>query len=241
MSRFSQSLKPAAGAVALAFALSGCQLLGIGGHGRAALRDDSSTILKDFGADQLAQGRQALVDGRTMEAIDAFMIAKSFPEQAPAAFNGLAVAYSRLGRTDLTERFFQTAIALAPEEDKYRTNLALFYSRNAMPPAAAPALAIAQPVVQPVLTLPEPAAVAPAPTMVAAASTPSVRVVGRGVTVQSSSAKLQRVSATEVHIGSAPATRVAHQPVIHVGRPAAAEYPVRITLSEVGPRPAKAD
>ena len=56
---------------------------------------------------------EALVDGRTLEAIDAFMIAKSFPEQAPAAFNGLAVAYSRLGRTDLTERFFQTAIALA--------------------------------------------------------------------------------------------------------------------------------
>lgn len=240
MSRHNQPIKAAVAAVGLAFALSGCQLLGIGGHGRAAMRDDSSTILKDFGADQLAQGRQALVDGRTMEAIDAFMIAKSFPEQAPAAFNGLAVAYSRLGRTDLTERFFQTAIALAPEEDKYRTNLALFYSRNAMPPAAAPALAIAQPMVRPVLSLPEVAAVAPAPAVVAA-STPAVRVVGRGVTVQSSSAKLQRVSATEVHIGSAPATRVAHQPVIHVGRPAAAEYPVRITLSEVGPRPAKAD
>ena len=236
MSRFSHSLKPAAGAVALAFALSGCQLLGIGGHGRAALRDDSSVILKDFGADQLAQGRQALVEGRTMDAIDAFVIAKSFPEQAPAAFNGLAVAYSRLGRTDLTERFFQSAIALAPEDDRYRSNLALFYARNGMPRTAEPMMAVAAPAPEAIA----PTVEAPVAVDLAAPSTPVVRNLGAGVTAQAPQTRLQRVSRAEVRISGTAMPRVAHQPVIHVGRATPAAYPVRITLSEIKPKPATA-
>ena len=236
MSTFSHSLKPAAGAVALAFALSGCQLLGIGGHGRAALRDDSSAILKDFGADQLAQGRQALVEGRTVDAIDAFVIAKAFPEQAPAAFNGLAVAYSRLGRTDLAERFFQSAVALAPQEDRYRSNLALFYAHNPMPRIAEPMMAVAAPAPEAIAPIVE----APVAVAVATPPAPVVRSLGAGVTAQAPQSRLQRVSRAEVRISSPAMPRVAHQPVIHVGPAARAAYPVRITLSEIKPKPAAA-
>ena len=234
MSRFSLSLKPAAGAVALAFALSGCQLLGIGAHGRTAFRDDSAAILADFGADQLAQGRTALVEGRTADAIEAFIIAKAFPEQTPAAFNGLAVAYSRLGRNDLAERFFQSAVALAPQEDRYRSNLSLFYSRNGLPRTPAPMMAVAAPAPEAGTPIVE----APGSIAVATPPSPFLRSLGAGVTVQAPQARLQRVSAAEVRINSPTTPRVTRQPVIHVGRAEQVTYPVRITLSDIKVEPA---
>lgn len=224
-----------ASVAAMAVLLGGCQALGIGGPRMARLAPAAETTqVVDLGAEQLAAGREALAAGRTADAIEAFMLAKTFPEQMPAAYNGLAVAYSRLGRTDLTERFFLTAVALAPNEDRYRANLATFYSRNGQPKIAEPALAIAP--IQEVAT--------PAPAVAVAAAAPVIRTLAGGVSVQTPATRLQRVSRGEVAIrtasASTPVIRAAsttRRPVIEVGassRPAA--YPVRVTLSK--PQPA---
>lgn len=219
-----------------AFMLSGCQALGIGQNKLARASADPAVVAQpiDLGAEQLAAGREALAAGRTMDAIEAFMLAKAFPEQMPAAYNGLAVAFSRLGRTDLTERYFLTAVALAPDQDRYRANLAMFYSRNGPPKQAEPALAVA----------PQPT-VAEAPATVAATVAP-VRALAGGLTIQSPGTHLQRISRAEVAIrsgGPAPAAARAVAParraVIEVGSARSQAYPVRVTLA--APKPARAE
>lgn len=226
MSPIHSRTRTAALAVAIALSLGGCQMLGMGGQSRSALH--TQALPENFGAEQLEEGRAALVENRTSDAIAAFMIAKSYPEHAPAAFNGLAVAYSRLGRSDLTERFFQTAIALAPEEEKYRSNLALFYTRNEMPRAAEPVLAVSLPEAQPSATAAATMQVASAPQRVEV-----VKSLRGGITVQSSSTAAHRVSVNEVRIGSEHVARHSRQAVIQVGRAATPSYPIRFALSEI--------
>lgn len=219
--------------VAFGLSLGGCQMLGLGGSMASASTEQMRTgISADFGAQQLEEGRRALVEGRTADAIGSFMLARTFPEQSAAAFNGLAVSYSRLGRTDLAERFFQTAIAMAPSEERFRTNLAVFYSRNGSLRQSAPEMALA-PVEQAPLA---------APVAVVAEAPRPVRALGGGLTVQSPPAHVQRVSLNEVRV-SGPATRSAsaasrggHRAVINVGASQAQEYPIRITLADAPPR-----
>lgn len=248
MTKLSANATTAATALALALTLGGCQALGFGGAQMASTTMREAPAV-DLGAEVLAEGRAALEAGRTTDAIDAFMLAKAYPVHAPAAYNGLAVAYSRLGRTDLTERFFLTAVGLAPDEAKYRTNLALFYSKNAQPRIAEPALVVA-PVQATAVAL---AAVSSpdAPTLAVAAQVerrPVVRALKAGVTVQSPGPALQRISKGEVSIRTAPLAgtpsavavtgRGGHRAVIEVGgarsapavRVGAAAYPVRIPL-----------
>lgn len=112
-------------------ALSGCQWFG-GGKADLASSGLTRDIAETFGEDQLAAGKAALAERRTSEAIDSFMVARLYPVHAAEAYNGLGVAYSQLGRSDLTEKFFQTAIALAPGDERYRSNLALLYERQGM-------------------------------------------------------------------------------------------------------------
>lgn len=239
---------------ALVPALGGCAILGIGGNGKMA-RDATlrERLADDFGAQQLAAGRKALTDGHVADAIESFQLASLYPEQAAAAANGLAVAWSRAGRADLTERYFQAAVALAPQEDKYRSNLAMFYSRNpiqreAYPGAALVALQDAMPLEIRTETVADQrvAVVERAPEVRA----PQIRSLGGGITVATGSSHLRRISPAEVAITSepAPARPRARQAVIEVGarpQPAAAPrvtvvsaqpakrsaYPVRIELS----------
>ena len=228
-----------ASVVAMALMLGGCQALGLGGRdmARASLDAELATNPVDMGAAHLDAGRRALAAGNTVDAIDAFMRAKASPEHMPAAYNGLAVAYSRLGRTDLSERFFLTAIALAPDQDRYRANLALFYTRHGQPKIAEPARAIA-PMASSEAT--PGAATTPSPT-------PVVRALGAGVTVQSPTTRLQRVSRGEVAIRSggptAPIVKTAsvtRRPVIEVGGSRTPAYPVRVTLADPPEQPRKA-
>jgi tetratricopeptide (TPR) repeat protein len=116
-------------ALVCAPALSGCTWFG-GSKAELASSGIVRDVATDFGAEQLAAGKAALAAGRTSDAIDAFMIARLYPELAAEAHNGLAVAYSQLGRNDLTEKFFRTAIALAPSDERFQANLARFYERN---------------------------------------------------------------------------------------------------------------
>ena len=238
----------AATASVLAFSvmLGGCQMLGIGGH-RSASSDAAIERAEpgDLGAAQLAEGRRLLKEGRTVDAIESFMLAKAFPQHAPAAFNGLAVAYSRLGRTDLTERFFLTAVALAPEDDRYRSNLAVFYAQNPAQRGLDARLQVAA-LQQAALEL---APVAPVQQALADVPAPVAepRVMRGGVVSVASSSTLRRVSSREVSVGGAAApARVAsvggplpvvtyRQPrkaVIEVGGKAPAEEAAKVALAD---------
>lgn len=173
---------------------------------------------ENFGASYLAEGRKALDRGEITAAVTAFRNAKLYPQHEAAAFNGLAVAYDRLGREDLTERFFRQAVALAPDEPRFRMNLARFYGRN------------------PVVPLEVLGATGPGPSPDAGAGTSfalrqealrssaGIRV-SEHVVAQAPRSRLVRISANEVRLGGdgTDAAKVGAR-----GNPA---YPVRIGLS----------
>lgn len=243
--------KLAASALAL-LALPGCAaIFGGGNHMARSLETLRKAPPADFGAQQLALGREALKAGNTAEAIDAFMVARLYPEQTAAAFNGMAVAYSRLGRTDLTERFFQNAIALAPTDDRYRANLAVFYSRHGMPRSTEPVAVMAlasTPVVGELPAIENAAAPVAAPIPQLAVHTPAVRQVqlGGGVTARTSSSGMTRVSAREVAVVATAASpsvtltaaAAPRRPVeIRVGTGSPANPGMRVTMAGT-PRPA---
>lgn len=239
MTKTHQRTLTATATFSLAILLGGCQIFSPGGMATASARAERTASMADFGSEQLAEGRKALQDGKTAAAIDAFMMARAFPEQAPAALNGLAVAYSRIGRPDLAERFFQGAVALAPSEDRYRANLALFYSSNGIPRQAEPAMALAA--IAPPKTV-QPQGEAQPVAIAAAAVAPAVRRLGAGITVQSAPTRLQRVSRGVVAIRDRAQPTLAaagsgRRAVIEVGAGGAQSYPVRITLGQ--PVPAK--
>ncbi|MGN3975095.1 hypothetical protein [Tsuneonella sp. SYSU-LHT278] len=80
----------------------------------------------------LAEAREHLRAGRPGLAIVALQVAKEDPTTIAEAANMMGVAYSMLGRGDLSERFFQQAIAIDPAEPKYAANLSRYYrSREA--------------------------------------------------------------------------------------------------------------
>lgn len=70
------------------------------------------------------QGRQFLDAGQYGQAIEAFQIALVSGEPAAPAYNGLGVAFARLGRFELAERYFQRAVAMDPTDQRYVLNLA---------------------------------------------------------------------------------------------------------------------
>jgi tetratricopeptide (TPR) repeat protein len=87
-------------------------------------------------------GRARLADGQPGLAIESFQRAVASGEPAAPALNGLGVAYSRLGRDDLAERFFREAMVADPTNTRYADNLTLlmrspsFAARNAAALAA---------------------------------------------------------------------------------------------------------
>lgn len=141
----------------------------------------------DYAAAQVVEGRKALDEGRLGAAVAAFRNARQSPEHAAASANGLAIAYSQLGRPDLAERYFREAIALAPEVRRYQANLQLFYRANPVERAET-VMALA----------PQPAPPPPQAT--------GVRVVSRGpsgvVTAFQPISRLVRISVNEVMIGN---------------------------------------
>lgn len=229
-------------------ALAGCKMLGLSnGFGSSSSLDQR--LPDDFGAEQLAAGRKALADGDTMGAIDSFHLAKLYPAHAAAASNGLAVAYSHLGRADLTERYFQVAVSLAPEDDRYRSNLARFYTRNPIPRVADPGAALATLLASGPLPVDAPIDVA-----IEEQALPVV-ARGGGITVEQAGTRMRRVSRNEVFISDAPtapqnvSSSRERQAVIEVGsrRPQATairirtqaantaqapDYPIRVKLAQ---------
>jgi hypothetical protein len=163
-----------------------------------------------YAVGQLEAGRKALDDGQVIAAIAAFRNARLYPDQTAAASNGLAVAYARLGRPDLAERYFREAVALAPGERRYQANLQRFYRLNpvelAMNASDRPAPAAA----------PSPA---PETRMVLVSQTGAPTAV----VVSQPRSRLVRLSAEEVRIGSAEPGSAAT-----AEKPSSVTYPVRI-------------
>jgi tetratricopeptide (TPR) repeat protein len=103
--------------------LGGCALLGLGP--RQPQITAQSTL--PMGADafvRFEQGRAALDAGLNAEAIAAFSEARLEPYLLAPSLNGMAVAYARLGRLDLAERYFMQAVAAAPQDVRFTANLA---------------------------------------------------------------------------------------------------------------------
>jgi len=77
------------------------------------------------GGDAYAGARQQLDAGNVALAIDGFRQALRANPQSVDALNALGVAYDRLGRFDLSGRYYGAALQLDPNSAKVRHNLAL--------------------------------------------------------------------------------------------------------------------
>jgi tetratricopeptide (TPR) repeat protein len=72
----------------------------------------------------LEAGRNHLLRQRPAQAVNAFRQASRDPALAGEAFNGMGVAYAKMGRPDLARRYFDLAVAADPHDARYQRNLA---------------------------------------------------------------------------------------------------------------------
>ena len=115
--------------IAIASSLSGCQSflgsLNFGERGQPQARQSGI-----FGETELAEGRKALDAGNVTTAIDQFRLAAINDATRGDALNGLGVAYAKLGRGDLAERYFMQALEWQPSNPRYLANLEKFYASS---------------------------------------------------------------------------------------------------------------
>lgn len=106
---------------AASLGLSGCQAFFGSSHAQA---EAPNVDMGDYFEGRLAVGRYYLEKGLVTKAIIAFRQASYHPDFAGEAYNGMAVAYDRLGRADLAHRYFTMAVAAAPKDARFTRNLA---------------------------------------------------------------------------------------------------------------------
>lgn len=106
-----------------AIALSGCQVLAPHQSADAASGKGGKTDLRTLSG--LDQGRAHLRAQNWGRAIEAFNVALATGEDPAASYNGLGVAYARIGRPDLAYRFFKKASISNPDNPVYSRNLVL--------------------------------------------------------------------------------------------------------------------
>lgn len=110
--------------LAIGVSLSGCQALF--GPRAAHLNAAENRQMADAPEavhPALDQGRQLLKAGRTAQAIELLRVAQRDPSSMADASNGLGVAYARLGRHDLADRYFRMALALEPGDARFAANM----------------------------------------------------------------------------------------------------------------------
>lgn len=112
-----------ASAIALLVSLGGCQFLGKLNLARSGSKEEQQAKAQRAMPSSLAEGREHLRANRNGRAIDAFNLALVRGEDPAAAFNGLGVAYARVGRNDLAYRFFKKANVSDPNNPVYASNL----------------------------------------------------------------------------------------------------------------------
>lgn len=160
---------------------SGCQSISGQSRNLAIQAGKAPTAHLSQAELQVERGRAYLDAELVTLAIGQFRLAQQDPRTLAAASNGLGVAYARIGRHDLAERYFSQAVVAEPGNGRYARNLAVLLDSR----PASTQLAAAKPQEAPK------AAVAPLPQ-----ARPGLTLV--------------RVSRGEVHIGgSAPKPTVA--------------------------------
>jgi tetratricopeptide (TPR) repeat protein len=113
-----------ASAITLLVSLGGCQFLGQLNLARSGSKSEQQANKATRAIpSSLTEGREHLRANRNGLAIDAFNLALVRGEDPAAAYNGLGVAYARVGRNDLAYRFFKKANASDPENPVYASNL----------------------------------------------------------------------------------------------------------------------
>lgn len=111
--------------VAAAVSLGGCQSFPLTSwmfkKDRPASEADPQLAGNTAGA--LEEGRAFLQAGQLSAAVASFRIAQLDRATRADASNGLGVAYAKLGRLDLAERYFQAAILSDPQNTRFAANL----------------------------------------------------------------------------------------------------------------------
>lgn len=185
-------------------ALSACVLLG--GCQSWFARDTGKFQVRAVGPDQtlqadaaaaLARGRSQLDRGEPAAAIQSFRIAGNDPETQAAAWNGLGVAYARLGRPDLGENYFRSAVLADPANEAFAGNLERLLATN--PAARRPEPAVELAAVTPMAPVVEPSV----------AKRPNVLLLRTGVQLttartETPATSLSRVSRQEVRLTTSP-------------------------------------
>ena len=110
--------------VAAAVSLGGCQSFPLTSwmfKDRSASEADPALAGNTAGA--LEEGTAFLRAGNLSAAVASFRIAQLDRATRADASNGLGVAYAKLGRPDLAERYFQAAILTEPDNSRFAANL----------------------------------------------------------------------------------------------------------------------
>lgn len=123
-----------AGTAAAIALLSGCSAFQP--QARLEIRSVETAQRNSDASDPLAEGRSLLALGQNANAISVFRAALRENPNSGDAFNGLAIAYDRIGRQDLAQRYFELAVSAAPENMRYRGNLARLFERTGQPKLA---------------------------------------------------------------------------------------------------------
>lgn len=208
-------------------ALPGCQSL-FSSHGRVAEASAPAVDLQGYFEQRLAEGRRHLLADRPSLAVVAFRQASYDASVRARAFNGMAVAYDRLGRVDLAQRYFMAAVELEPDNVSFAANLIRFNE------SLADARAI------------DPVAVAQAEALLV--GPPGIPDDGEAMPEVATVApdRMQRISPNEIRIAArseteiAPDTNRSNRAATRAGagnlqgRPQSREYPVRVVLAGPG-------
>lgn len=188
----------------------------------------AARLLPVSGNADLAMGRQALADGQYGTAIAALRFARLDPACSAEATNALGVAYARIGRDDLAERYFREALALAPDDRRFAANLARFEQGRSARLANLAAAQVPAPVAAPIQPLKGNVRMVMAgpgrSVMITRAASPqAIRVVNPvpAQTIQVANGKLQLAAAGPVRAG----------PIAHVTVTGPAPWAIRTAPS----------
>lgn len=113
----------------VAASLAGSALGGCGNHADKIglkLVQPANMAANDQVGEVVAQGRHHLDDRNFALAISQFREALRLDPEQAAAHNGLAIAYTSIGRPDLARRHFELAVAYGPADSSYQRNYAHF-------------------------------------------------------------------------------------------------------------------
>lgn len=115
----------------LTLALGGCTLFRTHAAQVRAVQASAAREIPYDGGFEYAFARAALLEGRYGEAIQSLHRSELYPKYRAASANGLAIAYSALGRDDLALHFFRKAVDEEPDAPRYRANLVAHEARMA--------------------------------------------------------------------------------------------------------------